>query len=320
MDEEKRKFKIFCENTYVPIYSQPWWLDVICGKENWNVWLYEKGNEILAAMPYYLEIRGEYKYITKPLLTQNNGIIFKNDTERKLCTQAEFEEKVIRSACEFLKGLNIDVYEQQYMYTFKNWLPFFWEKYSAITRYTYVIENTFDLDGVWKNISSNYRNKIRKGERNCCIETNIDKEKFYEEHEKVFLKQNLRCPFSKELWFELYEECKRRNAGMTMCAKDKDGNIESLIFLVWDNKSVYQLLGGNIPEYQKQDTYEYLIWRAIQFASEKKLIYDFEGSVIPRISRSFREFGGEPKPYFRIRKIFNPYIIREEAEAKIKEL
>lgn len=267
-----------------------------------------------------MEKRGVYSYITKAPLTQNNGIIFKENKERKLCSQAEFEEKIIRSACEFIRDLNIDVYEQQYMYSFRNWLPFYWEKYTAITRYTYVIESMRDLDTAWNNLSSNYRNKIRKGEKNCHIEIGIEKEDFYAEHEKVFTKQNLKCPFSKELWFRLYEECRAHDAGMTMCAKNEEGKIESLIFLAWDEKSVYQILGGNMPEYQKNDTYAYLIWKGIEFASEKGLAYDFEGSMIKRISKSFREFGGEPKPYFRIRKVFNPEIMRKEAQDRTEML
>lgn len=316
----KERFKKFCEATYVPIYSQPWWMDVVCGVENWDVWLYEKGNEILAAMPYYMEKKGPYSYITKALLTQNNGIIFKENKERKLCSQAEFEEKVIRAACEFIKELDIDVYEQQYMYSFRNWLPFYWEGYTAITRYTYVIENTQDLSCVWGNVSSNYRKKIRKGKKNGYIEIDVEKNEFYREHERIFTKQDLSCPFSQELWFDLYKECKAHGAGITMCARNEKEEIESLLFLVWDEKSVYQILGGNIPGYQKQDTYAYLIWKGIEFAAEKGVSYDFEGSVIPRISRSFREFGGEPKPYFRIRKVFNPEIIRQEAERVISIL
>lgn len=316
----KEKYEKFCNTTYVPIYSKSWWMDTICGAENWNVWLYEKGGEVLAAMPYYLENRGRYRYITKAPLTQNNGIVFSEDPQRKLCTQAEFEERVIRSACEFIKELQVDVYEQQYMYTFKNWLPFFWERYTAITRYTYVIENTGNSDAVWSNISSNYRNKIRKGERNCHIEINMDSEEFYNEHEQVFKKQGLRCPFSRELWVKLSQKCNQYNSGMTMCARNNEEKAQSLIFLVWDEKSVYQILGGNIPEYQKFDTYAYLIWKGIEFAAQKGLKYDFEGSVIPQISRSFREFGGEPKPYFRIRKVFNPEIIQEEAAKAIQEL
>lgn len=290
------------------------------GGKNWDVWLYKMGKDVLAAMPYYMEKRGIYNYITKAPLTQNNGIIFKENKARKLCSQAAFEEKIIRSACNFIRDLDVDVYEQQYMYSFRNWLPFFWEKYTATTRYTYVIENIKNLDEVWNNLSSNYRNKVKKGEKNSHIAVDIKKEVFYAEHEKVFTKQNLKCPFSKDLWFRLYKECKAHNAGMTMCAKNEKEEIESLIFLVWDEKSVYQILGGNMPEYQKKDTYAYLIWKGIEFAYEKGLNYDFEGSMIKRISKSFREFGGEPKPYFRIRKIFNPEIIRNEAENGIEIL
>lgn len=318
--EVKEKYEAFCKETYVPIYSKTWWMDIICGEENWDVWFYEPKGEILAVMPYYKVIRKQFTYITKAPFTQNNGIIFKDKEKRKRCSEAAFEEKVITEACHYIESLNLDVYEQQYHYEFKNWLPFFWQNYSAITRYTYVIDNTCNLEEVWNQISSNYRNKIKKGKKNCYIETDIDADRFYQEHEKIFIKQNLDCPFSKKLWIELYKECKLHNAGMTMCAKDEDGNIKSVIFLVWDDKSIYQILGGNIPEFQYQDTYSYLIWNAIEFASKKNLIYDFEGSVIQRISRSFREFGGEPKPYFRIRKVFNPEIIRKEAENQIQKI
>ena len=27
----KDKYELFCQQTYVPIYSKPWWMDVVCG-------------------------------------------------------------------------------------------------------------------------------------------------------------------------------------------------------------------------------------------------------------------------------------------------
>ena len=39
--------------------------------------------------------------------------------------------------------------------------------------------------------------------------------------------------------------------------------------------------------------------------------------MIQRIAHSFRQFGGVPKPYYRIRKVFNPEIVRREAEEYI---
>lgn len=182
--DNKEKYEIFCQKTYVPIYSKPWWLNAICGKENWDVWLYEKGTDIWAAMPYYIEKRKDYRYITKAPLTQNNGIIFKYPREIKAITKQSFEENVINDACEYINKIKVDVYEQQYHYSFNNWLPFYWNRYEEITRYTYVIEDTNDLEKVWNSVSSNYRNKIRKGQKNGIFCRKMNYELFYDEHKK----------------------------------------------------------------------------------------------------------------------------------------
>lgn len=317
--DNKEKYKSFCEKVYVPIYSKPWWMDAVCGSDNWDVWLYQNGNEVSAAMPYYTEQRGEHHYITKALLTQNNGIIFNYPKGTKAVAKQGFEEKVIDAACEFIQSLNLDVYEQQFHYSFQNWLPFFWNRYTAVTRYTYVLENLENIEEVWGRISSKWRGIIKKGQKNAEIKRNLDAEVFYREHEKVFLKQGLSCPFSYDQWIRLYTTCKKNQSCEIFYALENGGNVASVMFLVWDEESVYQLLGGSMPLYQNLDTYDALIWEGIKFAAEKGLKYDFEGSVIKRISKSFREFGGEPKPYFRIRKVFNPEIMRAETEKAIME-
>ena len=98
----KREYDDFCKKVYVPIYSKPWWLDAVCGAENWDVWLYRQGDEITAAMPYYKEKRGGYTYITKALLTQNNGILFLYPEGAKKVAKQIYEEKVIDAACKFI--------------------------------------------------------------------------------------------------------------------------------------------------------------------------------------------------------------------------
>lgn len=316
----KEKYIKFIETVYVPIYSQPFWLDAICLPENWDVWLYQVNDIVLAAMPYYFECRNGYKYITKAPLTQNNGIIFRVDSNAKLETRAKFEERVIDAANDFIESLKLDVYEQQYHYSFTNWLPFYWHRYTEITRYTYVIENTKNLELIWDNFSKEYRKNIRKGYRNCKIKEGLDKCLFWECHMKIFEKQNLECPFSYELWERLYKVTQERDCSKIIYAVDEYDNILSILFLVWDKESVYQLLGGSMPEYQYLQSYNVLTWEGIKLAAELGKKYDFEGSVIKRISKSMREFGGEPKPYFRIRKVFNPVIIREEAEQQIKNI
>ena len=124
----KESYLEFCKSTYVPIYSKPWYMDAICLPEHWDVWMYEKSGNRYAAMPYYVEYRGDrkqYKYITKAPFTQTNGIVFLEDECRHKIAQAEMEKKAIDAACEYIKTLGLDVYEQQYSHTFTNWSPFY---------------------------------------------------------------------------------------------------------------------------------------------------------------------------------------------------
>lgn len=230
----------------------------------------------------------------------------------KNIAKQKFEEEVIVQACKFIKKLDLDVYEQQYHYDYTYYLPFFWNNYTIVPRINYVLENTSNVEELWENLSSNYRKNIKKGQKNSFVKQDLDKQKFYKEHEKIFQKQGLECPFSYPLWENLYNACKKNNVCKILYALDKDNNITSLLFLVWDEKSMYHLLGGSIPSYQKLESYNALTWTAIKMASYMGLKYDFEGSVIEKISKSFREFGGEAKIYYRIRKVFNPEILKKE--------
>lgn len=316
---DKERYATFCESTYVPIYSKPWWMDAVCEPENWDVWLFEQGGEVVAAMPYYLENREFGRYITKAPLTQNNGIIFKHPAGAGPIARAKFEEKVVDAACAFVVGLGLAVYEQQYHPSFENWLPFFWNGYSALPRYTYVIEDTADLDAVWAGLSSGYRKNVKKGQRNGAMRESVDPSAFYDEHAKVFERQGLPVPFSRTLWTKLHEAAEA-NGSCRMLSSDTMDGIASVLFLVWDEKSVYHLLGGTMPGFNGLETYNALTWEGIRTAHEKGLSYDFEGSMIRRISKSFREFGGKPKPYFRIRKVFSPDVVRAEAGQHIRRL
>lgn len=316
----KERYAEFCKKEYVQIYSKPWWMDVVCGENNWDVWLYESGGNILAAMPYYMEKRGDYKYITKAPLTQINGILFAEDKKAKVVSIAERQEKIIQAACEYIRDLKVDVYEQQYAYTFTNWQPFYWNNYTNILRYTYVINDTSCPEKIMEGMSANYRKNVRKGQRITYVSEEITKEQFYEEHKKIFDKQGKEVPISEKKWNELYKVCQEHDCGKIICAKDEFGNIHGVMYLVWDEKSMYPILGGYIPEFSSSQAYPALTYYSICMAGKMGLKYDFEGSMIKRIAKSFREYGGEPVPYYRIRKVFNPEIIREEAEKVISEL
>lgn len=302
----KEKYDIFCQNVYVPIFSQPWWMDATCGAGNWDVYVVEKGGSYVAALPYYQENRNGYKIITKAKNTQNNGIIMSYPEEQKYVTKLGYEEKIINEIIDFIEELGIDKYEQQYHYSFQNWLPFYWRNYQGIVRYTYVIEDTSDIAAVQANYDAKARNYLKKAEKHVHLKPEeISTDEFFEINKMSFERQGKEIPYSLEFVKSIYSACKERNVVKILVAEDENGNIHSVALLVWDEESVYYLLNGTDPQYKDTQANCFLIHEGIKLAGSMGKKFDFEGSVIKAIEKSFRQYGGIRKPYFRIQKTFN---------------
>lgn len=317
----KELFEKFCEDNFVCIYSKPWWLDAIVGPENWDVWIYEKGGRVWAAMPYYLEEKNGVKRITKPPLTQTNGLIVSYPKDpQSIAKRQSYVEEIANAAMDFIESLGLDIYEQQFQYYYKNFLPFFWRFYNVIPRVTYVIEDTSDMEKVDAGISSKYKNMIRKGEKNIHHFGTLDADTFYTEHEKIFARQDLPVPFTREQFKRVYDAAYEHESGEVLAAFGENDEVLSLSFLLWDEESLFLDAGGPIPEHSRLQTYDALVHKAIERAHEMGKKFDFEGSVVKQINHSFREYGGTPVEYYRFRKVFNPEIIRKEAEATIARL
>ena len=124
----KEKYTIFCEqNDFVPIFSQPWWMDAVCIDGYWDVLLYEKNEEILGALPYYVKKRWGISYITQPEFTQNNGVVIKYPQNQKYEKKLSYEKEVMTALIEQLEGLSVAFYQQAFNCRYTNWLPFYWK-------------------------------------------------------------------------------------------------------------------------------------------------------------------------------------------------
>ena len=82
---DKEKYRLLCETTNnIPIFSQAWWLDAVCGETNWDVILIEERNQIVAAMPFYRPLK---HVISMPSYTQTMGpLLFQESTNCKYTT------------------------------------------------------------------------------------------------------------------------------------------------------------------------------------------------------------------------------------------
>ena len=68
LSSEKLAYKEFLkENPDIGIFHQDWWLDSLCGSENWDILLVKRDDKIIGALPFYFK---------KKFFFIKNGICF----------------------------------------------------------------------------------------------------------------------------------------------------------------------------------------------------------------------------------------------------
>lgn len=301
----KEKYRQLCKDEKtIPIFSKDWWMDAVCGENNWEVLIVEKGGEIVASMPVYIKQKMGLRYITQPKLTQTNGIHIRYPKNQKYSKKLSYEKEVMNGIVQQLEGLGVLYYQQNFHYSFTNWLPFYWKGFQQTTRYTYVIEGIDDLDRVYEQFEYSKRKNINKAKKLFRIKIGLSPNRFYKHHQMTLSQQNKKINYSFEVFKKIYDLAYKNNSCFVIYAIDKDDIIHSSVFIIWDNCSAYDLISTIDFRYRSLGSSDLLIHESIKYLVRKTKKFDFEGSMIEGVENSFRRFGAIQKPYFTISKAF----------------
>lgn len=306
---DKRCYHDICDAYPVPIFSQDWWLNVVAGEQDWDVLIAEEGGTLLAAMPFTRHRIGPFRLIKMPELTPWLNIWFNYPKEAKYATLLTFEKEILMALIPHLP--RVRRFHQKYHYTLTNWLPFYWCKFKQTTRYSYVLDEMGDLDMVFMNFKKNNRYDIRKAEKQVEVQVTDDIDAFLYVNHLSFEYQHKKASYSDVLVKRIDEACRQKSCRKILIAKDAQGRIHAGLYLVWDQNSVYYLMGGSDPALRESNANSLLIWEAIQFAASIQHSFDFEGSMIEPIERFFRSFGPRQIAYFSIQKNRFPFSLLE---------
>lgn len=295
----RQVYQKFCAHAPdLPLFMHDWYLDAVCGAGQWSAAVTRKGDKVVGVFPYFLKKKLLWHYVAMPPLCRMLGpyLLPEFRTPRR-------EMPLLRDLVGQLPRLA--AFEQDFNYTATNWLPFFWLGYRQTTRYSYVLPLA-DLKTLRANLSPDYRNnKLPKAAANVRVHTGDDLDLFFRVHNRSFERQGLDAPIPFDLLQRLDRALSKQHAREIFWATDlKTGAVHSVAYLVWDQRSAYYLLAGDDPALRHSGAGILLAWEAIRYAKEtlNLKIFDFAGSMIKPIERVRRQFGAEPKPYFRVQK------------------
>ncbi len=299
--QSKERYREFCKREYIPLFSQAWWLDAVAG-DDWGVVLYEKNGVIWGSMPYIIKKKALFRAVAQPKLTQQLGPYIKYPQNQRYYKKLSWEKEVISALINDLP--KFDYFKQGFHYSITNWLPFFWHGFEQTTYYTYIIDPIEDIEEFWKNsLQKKARVAIKKARNLVDVVESDSAESFYEMVAMTYARQGLNVPYTKELFLKLDRACKEQESRKILFAIDKESReIHVGLYMVYDESTIYLLASGANPSLRSSGAENLLEWSAIEFATKKKKILDFEGSMIEPIESHARSFGFKQMPFFLVTK------------------
>ncbi len=302
MDNKQRYIEFAQREKNLPIFIQPWWLDAVT-RGQWDVALVEKGGEIVAAWPYQLQKKMFFRLSLMPPMTQRMGVYIKYPQGQKYYRRLAYEKEMIFALYEQLPRFHAFTQNLDYRYT--NMLPFYWLGFETRVRYTYVIESQ-TVEQVYDSLEQ--KRKVKKAQSSGLVVKHVDDMRIiYNLVSNTFERKGSKFPYDFSLLQQLDQELVRRNRRVILTAQDNVHNTVAALYLVWDDRSMYYILGGFEPSYNQTYASTLLMWQAIKMAMGMGLDFDFEGSMNQGIERFFRGFGAQQ------RQIFNIYYIDSKA-------
>jgi hypothetical protein len=289
----------------VPLHLQPWWLDAVCGPDNWGVCLArDDGGNITGVLPWYRTRRFGLSVILQPPFTSYGGPWFQypHNPDFKRASRYAFEKKTCTALISQLP--KTAVFKQTFRPEITNHLPFHWQGFRQTTRYTYIIEDTRDTAGIVSEFRHTLRTDLNKAEAATQIFREDDQAALVLAlNRQSFSRKGKKQPYNPDIFQKLHAVLQERRQLACFVARDRQNNDpHAALYLVFDERQAAILLTGTASNYKTQCGIFGLFLEAIRFCGERALSLDFEGSMDPAIEHSFRAFGARLTPYHQIWK------------------
>jgi hypothetical protein len=296
----KELYKKICkEKTGVPLFMQPWWLDVVC--RSWDVAIAKKGEEVTGVWAYPIEKKAGVTLLRNPMLTPYLGpqVFYPNGLKESNLDSFEHE-----TVAELLKQLpDANVWHLALQPGMKQVGLFKNNELKPHAQQTFLLELNEDEETLFANMKETARRNIRMAEKEITVSNSPeDLKELYKFQKEILTKKGTPQAYSFSYIQKIMEACIANNAAALWVAK-KEGETQAIVWQVWDDKCSYYFMGGQNQESNSYKAMSLLLWHAIKEAKKRgHTTFDLEGSMDEGVERFFRNFGGERALYIVLHK------------------
>jgi hypothetical protein len=297
----KLVYQEFCRDQAVPAFNHPWWLDAVCGPDNWGVALAEdKKGELAAALPYHIRRIKGIPFLLTPPLTPYLGLWrYEAYNSLSLADQFTFDRQAIPQLLEQLPGHWGHI--QKLHHGTKNWMPFLWKGFQAQLRYHFVVPDLQDRETVRRRFNRSVKSSIKEGEKVLALEECTDLSTLVAIIEHTFDRQGLSAPVTLSLLQQMDEPARKFGHVQLLLARHQDGTVHSGVYLMHTEGVTYPITAGNGKGARDSGAFPWLMWQAMQAGANRgSEVFNFCGSTMPNVAPVLNGFRAFPVPYFEI--------------------
>ena len=305
----KERYTAWCaEQPDLPVFMQPWWMDAVCAGKGWDVLLYvhPRTEQILAALPYLTGKRLWMHFVLMPQQTQIGGIWL--DYSLRNDDGSVWDKETLQTICDYmaeqLAQMGLHYYYQHY--PVGSPCPEFMKARGMRIRerVTYRVEDLSDMDAVVKRFSRNKQRQLRKAQGLVVHRGELNAEQFYYFHCRCLETRHKTISYSREFLMVLERKTRRNGCSEIISLTDRDGNLYAAAYVVWDKQMMHYLIAACAPEQKDSGAMARLVLECMRLAREVGVAFDFEGSMIPGVAKSFRQFGASAATYFSVERFY----------------
>ncbi len=308
---QKEHFSAFCavEST-MPLYMQPWWLDIVCPHNGWDVCLaYDESARIRGVLVCHSSKRTIFSALTMPQLTPHAGVWMRPQEDFMPQQQAIYAYKNAILEELILQLPSTAFYQQRFHHSLTDCQIFYKHQYKVEMHISYVLADIYDLEEIYDNFTENSRIDIRRAQKDVVFGECDDIDMFHRMVDRLNAHQKDVPNFSFKTHAHLDEILIDKDLRKAYVALGTEGVPHAAIYIVYDNKTAHFLLGASGSERHHERALTLLLWQAIQDASKKGMqSFDFEcGSHPLAWSSVFERFNAVQKPFFKVSKYQNKF-------------
>jgi hypothetical protein len=130
-------------------------------------------------------------------------------------------------------------------------------------------------------VDAKTRQNIRRAGRAFSVSESTDLDSYFSVFHQYMREKNQTNQVNEPAIARIWKATQQRDVSTILNVHCEDGSVAASAILIWDDVNLYYWLSSRVPSKSKNNANSLLVWKALELAQEKGVIFDMDGFNSP---------------------------------------